>query len=274
MFVLGDPDRLQQVVWNLLSNAVKFTPPNGRVEVTLRRQGTSTQLQVADSGQGISPEFLPYIFEPFRQADSSPARSHQGLGLGLAIARHLVESHGGVIRADSGGVGRGTTVTVLLPVPPLAADMTPPEEPSDREARRPEPDRSLLADVRVLVVEDEGDSREILATVLREWGAEVLTASSAAEALEALKSLRPDVLVSDIGMPGMDGFELLRQVRQRAPEAGGRVPAIALTAYTDDESRHQAVAAGFEEHLGKPAEPDALLAAVARLAGRRHPSGR
>jgi CheY-like chemotaxis protein len=269
LFVLGDPDRLQQVVWNLVSNAVKFTPREGRVDVALFREGTSTQLRVTDTGQGISPDFLPHIFEPFRQADSSPARSAQGLGLGLAIARHLVESHGGIIRAESAGVGRGTCMTVLLPVPPLAGETGP--SPETHAAPRMAPDPALLEGVRVLVVEDEADSREILSTMLREWGADVTTAPSAPEALSALDGAAPDVLVSDIGMPGIDGFELIREIRRRGTGNGGSVPAIALTAYAGEESRREALAAGFEEHVPKPAEPQELLVAVARLAGRRPP---
>jgi two-component system CheB/CheR fusion protein len=266
-FVLGDPDRLQQVVWNLVSNAVKFTPREGRVQVQLLRQGTNTELRVTDNGQGISPEFLPHIFEPFRQADSSPARSHQGLGLGLAISRHLVESHGGVIRAHSEGVGRGTSITVLLPVPPLAGD-TRPEDRAEGAPPPVVPDATLLDGVRVLIVEDEADSRDILGDLLRAWGADVVTVASGPEALVALDDRTPDVLVSDIGMPGMDGYELLREVRKRDDARGGRVPAIALTAYADSESRRLAVETGFEEHVAKPAEPKVLLAAVARLAGR------
>jgi signal transduction histidine kinase/ActR/RegA family two-component response regulator len=270
-FVLGDPDRLQQVVWNLLSNAVKFTPRDGRVEVELLRKATSTQLRVTDNGQGISPDFLPHVFEPFRQADSSPARSSQGLGLGLAISRHLVESHGGIIRAESAGVGQGTTVTVLLPVPPLIGEVPSSEQGPHDTAPRVVPDRTLLEGLRVLIVEDEADSRDILAAVLREWGADVTTSASALDALVVLDSRPPDLLVSDIGMPGMDGYELIRELRKRDAAHGGRVPAIALTAYVDPESRSQAFSAGFEEHVAKPADPQALLAAVARLAGRRAP---
>jgi two-component system, chemotaxis family, CheB/CheR fusion protein len=268
VFVLGDPDRLQQVVWNLLSNAVKFTPREGRVEVGLERMGTSVHLRVSDTGQGVPAEFLPYIFEPFRQADSSPARPHQGLGLGLAICRHLVESHGGVIRAESPGQGQGTTVTVLLPVPALSGDPTAPDALA---TPRVEPDRSLLAGLRILVVEDEADSREIISTVLREWGADVAAAASALDALRALDDGRTDVLVSDIGMPEMDGYELIRAVRKRSPRAGGEVSAIALTAYAEPESRQSALDAGYDEHVPKPAEPRQLLQAVARLAGRRPP---
>jgi CheY-like chemotaxis protein len=218
----------------------------------------------------VPAEFLPYVFEPFRQADSSPARPHQGLGLGLAICRHLVESHGGVIRAESPGQGQGTTVTVLLPVPAFSGD---PAAADDRAiaTRRVEPDRSLLAGLRILVVEDEADSREIISTVLREWGADVAAAAAARDALRALDDGTPDVLVSDIGMPDMDGFELIRAVRKRSPGAGGKVPAIALTAYAEPESRQSALDAGFDEHVPKPAEPRQLLQAVARLAGRRPP---
>ena len=271
-FVLGDPDRLQQVVWNLVSNAVKFTPRAGHVEVELLREGTNTLLRVTDTGQGISPEFLPHIFEAFRQADSSPARSHQGLGLGLAISRHLVESHGGIIRAHSEGVGKGTTMTVLLPVPPLVAQAAAEDRPEGAPVPVT-PDATLLQGVRVLVVEDEADSRDILGDLLRAWGAEVTTAASATEALVTLDDRVPDVLVSDVGMPGMDGYELLREVRKRDDGKGGRIPAIALTAYADADSRRQALEAGFEQHVAKPAEPNVLLAAVARLAGRPSPSG-
>src|SRR5262249_5619529 len=180
---LGDAGRLQQVVWNLLSNAVKFTHREGRVRIELGRVGTSNRLRVSDTGQGIDPAFLPHVFEPFRQADSSPSRSYQGLGLGLAISRHLVESHGGVIRAESAGVGKGATMTVLLPVPPLADE---PSKADEMGVVPPSvvPDPTLLAGLRLLVVEDEADSREILSTVLREWGAEVATAASAAHALD------------------------------------------------------------------------------------------
>ena len=263
LFVLGDPDRLQQVVWNLLSNAIKFTPREGRVAVDVRRQDTSVQLRVSDTGQGISPDFLPHIFEPFRQADSSPARSQQGLGLGLAISRHLVESHGGLIRAESGGNGRGTAMTVLLPVPPLTGDLA--SGPGEGPASRPAADPSLLGGLRVMVVEDEEDSREMIATVLREWGAEVLTVASADDALKAVEDGRFDVIVSDIGLPGRDGYELIRLLRER----GRLAPAVALTAYAEEESRNKALQAGFQEHVSKPADPQDLLQSVARLAGRR-----
>jgi two-component system, chemotaxis family, CheB/CheR fusion protein len=268
LFVMGDPDRLQQIVWNLLSNAVKFTPRDGRVEMDVRQMGTSIQLRVTDSGQGIRPEFLPFVFEPFRQADSSPARSHQGLGLGLAIVRHLVESHGGVIRAESAGVDQGSVFTMLLPVPALT--MEPEPEPGSPSAvtPAPAPDRSRLAGLRVLVVEDDPDSRDILATMLVESGAEVATAESAREALAIIDARSPDVLVSDIGLPEMDGYALIGELRRRPTDRGGSIPAVALTAYSEEGSRRQAIEAGFQEHLSKPADPQAFLTVVARLAGR------
>jgi CheY-like chemotaxis protein len=265
---MGDPDRLQQVVWNLLSNAVKFTPRDGRVEIRLDRLGTSVRVHVSDTGQGIAAEFLPHVFEPFRQADSSPSRLHQGLGLGLAIVRYLVEAHGGVIRAESAGVSRGSAFTILLPVPALV--METPDEGAATTAKRPAAlDRFLLAGLRVLVVEDDADSRDILATVLSESGAEVSAAESAMEALAAIEDRPPDAVVSDIGMPEMDGYAFVAELRRRPPDKGGLVPAIALTAYTEPQSRNQAIAAGFQEHLSKPADPQALLAAVARLTNRR-----
>jgi CheY-like chemotaxis protein len=247
---------------------VKFTPRDGRVEMDVRQMGTSIQLRVTDSGQGIRPEFLPFVFEPFRQADSSPARSHQGLGLGLAIVRHLVESHGGVIRAESAGVDQGSVFTMLLPVPALT--MEPEPEPGSPSAvtPAPAPDRSRLAGLRVLVVEDDPDSRDILATMLVESGAEVATAESAREALAIIDARSPDVLVSDIGLPEMDGYALIGELRRRPTDRGGSIPAVALTAYSEEGSRRQAIEAGFQEHLSKPADPQAFLAVVARLAGR------
>jgi len=267
--VLGDPDRLQQVVWNLLTNAVKFTPRDGRVVVRVRRRDTSTELEISDTGQGIPADFLPYMFEPFRQADTSPSRTHQGLGLGLAITRHLVEAHGGLIRAESGGPNHGTTMTVCLPVPALSSQAED-EGAAERGTAggRGQPDRALLAGVRVLVVEDEADSREILAAVLRESGAEVTVADSALVALGVVERSPPHVLVSDIGMPDMDGFDLIRALRRRAPDEVGRIPAIALTAYAEGDSRKKVLDAGFDEHLSKPADPQDLIAAVARRAGR------
>jgi len=261
--VSGDPDRLQQVVWNLVSNAVKFTPTGGRVEVALRRRRTSVRLVVSDSGRGIDPDLLPHVFERFWQADSSPTRHHGGLGLGLAIVRHLVELHGGSVRAESGGTGRGSTFTVRLPArEETSADGPCPPRDSDLGPRA----ETRLDGLRVLVVDDEADTRELTAAMLAQAGATVTVAGGAAEALAALELAVPDVLVSDIGMPGEDGHALLRRVR--ASTRLCRLPALALTAYASPEDARQAVRAGFHTHLPKPAEPAMLTAVVASLAGR------
>ncbi|HEV2864267.1 MAG TPA: PAS domain S-box protein [Pyrinomonadaceae bacterium] len=261
--VSGDPARLQQVVWNLLSNAVKFTPRGGRVQVRLGRSDSHAEIAVSDTGAGIAPEFLPHVFERFRQADMGTSRRHAGLGLGLAIVRHLVEAHGGSVRAESEGEGRGTTVTVRLPV--TEADGA---KPSDSIAAASAPAPPSLAGVKVLAVDDESDARNLLTEVLGRCGAEVLAASSAAEALGLLKTWRPHVLLSDIGMPYGDGYSLIRQVRALPEELGGRTPAAALTAYAAEDDRALALASGFQVHLAKPIEPAELSAVVASLAGR------
>jgi signal transduction histidine kinase/CheY-like chemotaxis protein len=255
--VAGDPQRLQQVAWNLLSNAVKFTPPAGRIEVRLARVGTLAELSVRDTGQGIAPEFLPHVFDRFRQADSTTTRAHGGLGLGLAIVRHLVELHGGTVRAESPGPGQGATFTVSLPLAGLRASAgeVAPQEPMASER--------ILVGVRVLVVDDQPDQRDLLATMLGRFGADVVTAESAAAARRLVTEASPDVLVCDIGMPGQDGLALIREVREQRP--GQRVPAVALTAYARPEDREAAVAAGFAEHLAKPVEPDTLVHTIARL---------
>jgi CheY-like chemotaxis protein/two-component sensor histidine kinase len=267
--VSGDPDRLQQVVWNLLSNAIKFTPKGGRVGVRLARHGSDVRIKVSDTGQGIPAEFLPHVFERFRQADGSTTRAHGGLGLGLAVVRHLVEQHGGTVSAESAGAQRGATFTVNLP---LTAVSAPPEKVQGRAsagAGREQPNGSnLLAGLRVLVVDDQPDARELLSMVLERAGAEVLTADSAAAALEALRRTRLNVLVSDIGMPDEDGFHLIGRVRSLPSAEGGATPAVALTAYATEEDRQRSLAAGFEDHLPKPVEPAELVAIVARLAGR------
>jgi signal transduction histidine kinase/ActR/RegA family two-component response regulator len=265
--VTGDPGRLQQVVWNLLANAVKFTPVGGRVEIRLDQDpdGGGVGISVRDSGNGIPAEFLPHLFERFRQADSSSTRTHGGLGLGLAIVRHLVEAHGGTVEAHSDGPGRGSTFTVRLPVvarPRRARDRTPPPAPVE-----PVPFASL-ARVRVLVVDDDPDTLEVVRQVLEQAGAHVVVAASAREAYEALAARPPDVLLSDIGMPGEDGLALIRRVRALEAARGGRVPAAALTAYTQVEDRQHALSAGYQAYLAKPIEPAELTAAVARLAGR------
>jgi CheY-like chemotaxis protein len=257
--VLGDSSRLQQVIWNLLSNAVKFTPPAGQVEVRLERVGAYAQIQVKDNGKGISPEFVPYVFDYFRQADSTTTRKFGGLGLGLAIVRHLTELHGGSVFVDSPGEGLGATLAVRLPLMEAAVEAAPEVRGSDS---------ADLTGLRVLVVDDEPDIRELIAFVLEQWGAEVTIVASALEALCALNCSVPDILLSDIGMPEVDGYTLMRQVRALSPEQGGRLPAIALTAYAGEYNQQQALAAGFQLHVSKPVEPEALVKAIARLVGR------
>ncbi len=263
--VLGDPDRLQQVAWNLLSNAVKFTPGGGRVEVWLGRQENFVQFWVRDSGQGISPEFLPHVFKRFRQEESTAARSQTGLGLGLSIVRNLTELHGGTVSAASPGEGQGSTFTVDLPVPALLM-AKPPDGLAQADtgdgAGRP------LAGLRLLVVEDEPTGREMLVALLEQYGAEVVAAASAEEALTALERAVPDVLLSDIGMPGESGYDLLRRVRALSAERGGRVPAIAFTAYSSSQDRLESLDAGFQAHLAKPTDPARLVAMITALAPR------
>jgi CheY-like chemotaxis protein len=265
--VLGDADRLQQVVWNLLSNAIKFTPGDGAVEVRLRQNGGSAEVRVSDTGAGIRPDFLPYVFDRFRQAESTITRSHGGLGLGLSIVRHLVELHGGTVAVQSAGEGQGATFSVLLPVRPALAEAPALVEAKEAEAS-PWGRTELLRGVSVLVVEDEEDTRELLITALEQCGAEVIAVSSAAEALERLDERPPDVLVSDLAMPGEDGYALIRKVRARPAERGGRVPAAALTAYARAEDRVRSLAAGFQMHVPKPIDPADLVSMVAALAGR------
>jgi PAS domain S-box-containing protein len=269
--VMGDPARLQQVVWNLLSNAVKFTPRGGRVQVRLERVNSSVEIAVSDTGAGIAAEFLPHVFERFRQADMGTTRHHGGLGLGLSIVRHLVELHGGAARADSGGEGTGSTFTVSLPVAPVqqkeaAGGRAHHEAARDTLPAHECPER--LDGVKVLVVDDEPDARELLAAGLGQCGAEVVTASSAREALEAVAGATFDVLVSDIGMPGEDGYELIQRVRALPPAAGGTTPAVALTAYARTEDRLRAMRAGFEMHVSKPVELTELVVVIAKLARR------
>ncbi|HEX8474164.1 MAG TPA: ATP-binding protein [Pyrinomonadaceae bacterium] len=271
--VTGDPDRLQQVVWNLLSNAIKFTPKGGSVGVRLELRGSDVQIRVSDNGEGISPEFLPHVFERFRQADGSTTRVHGGLGLGLAVVRHLVEQHGGTVAAESEGEQRGATFTVKLPLAAVASMSAGGAGQQDRERHAygvvaPSQEPELLRGVRVLLVDDEPDARELLSMVLEYAGAEVTTAGSTPEALDLLKRLKPDVLVSDIGMPEEDGYALINHLRARSTEEGGRTPAIALTAYATDEDRQHTLDAGFEQHVTKPVEPSDFVAAVAHLAGR------
>ncbi|MFL6256543.1 MAG: PAS domain S-box protein [Pyrinomonadaceae bacterium] len=268
--VSGDPVRLQQVIWNLLSNAIKFTPRGGRVQVRLERVNSHVEVAVSDTGAGIPAEFLPHVFDRFRQADQKTTRQHGGMGLGLSIVRHLVELHGGTVRAESDGEGHGATFTVLLPVSPVYHA----EEEGERvhpAARSTLPTFDLfdrLDGLKILVVDDEPDTREMLKAGLGQCGAEVTAAASAAEALEAIEKSAPDLVISDIGMPDADGYELMRRVRQLPAGAGGRVPAIALTAYARVEDRMHALRAGYQMHVPKPVELAELAAVAASLIRR------
>ncbi|MBD2313638.1 response regulator [Desertifilum sp. FACHB-1129] len=251
--VMGDANRLQQVMWNLLANAVKFTPPGGQVNIRLEQVERDAQVTVSDTGQGISPEFLPHVFEYFRQEDGTLTRASGGLGLGLAIVHHLVELHGGTITVESSGLGLGATFTVRLPL-------------SEKRSRPRSRAKTLLPHIhlrgmKILVVDDEADMRQFLRFLLEEYGASVGVADSAEGALQALKFDNFDVLVSDISMPQVDGYRLIRQIR----EQGNRIPAIALTAYAGEANRQQAISAGFQIHLAKPANPEELVEAIAQL---------
>jgi signal transduction histidine kinase len=262
--VLGDSDRLQQVAWNLLSNAIKFTPSGGRVRITLARAGSDAVLTVEDTGMGIDPGFLPHVFERFQQHDSSTTRTHGGMGLGLAIVRHLVEAHGGTVRAASAGPGRGSTFVASLPLRSSDAQADPqPAEPT----RRSRPASGDLSGLRALVVDDDEDSRDMIAHVLQSSGAAVETAASAAEAIVILGGARVDVLLADIGMPGTDGYGLMQDVRHHESGAVRDVPAIAVTAYAREQDRLSALAAGFQAHVPKPIDVDTLRNTVKRLVG-------
>jgi PAS domain S-box-containing protein len=263
--VSGDPARLQQVVWNLLSNAVKFTPRGGKVQVLLERVNSHVEISVIDTGQGISPEFLPHIFERFRQADSTTTRRFGGLGLGLAIVKQLVEMHGGSVRAKSPGAGQGSTFVVHLPIA-IVHEVPANAQPRDPDASGSDWMGATLNGLRVLVVDDEPDARVLLRRVLAECGAEVALAGSVREAIDQLKAFRPDILVSDVGMPGEDGYDLLRQVR--TVHSASELPAAALTAFARPEDRKRALLAGFQTHVAKPVDPAELVAVVASLAGR------
>jgi PAS domain S-box-containing protein len=261
--VSGDSTRLQQVVWNLLSNAVKFTPAGGRVAVQLEQVDNQAQITVRDNGKGIPSAFLPYVFDYFRQADGATTRQFGGLGLGLAIVRHLVELHGGTVEADSLGEGQGSTFIVKLPLMPIRAA---------EHQQEPFPQLSLnLQDVRVLVVDDDTDTREFVVFLLEQAGANFSSASSAGEALTVLRQFKPNILLSDIGMPDMDGYMLMQQVRALPSEQGGQIPAIALTAYVGEMNQQQAIAAGFQRHLAKPVEPEELIKTITSFTAT-HPS--
>jgi PAS domain S-box len=273
--VSGDHDRLQQIIWNLVSNAIKFTPPGGQIEIQQKHTDSEMEITVSDNGIGIEENFLPHVFERFRQADSSSTRQHGGLGLGLAIVRHLVELHGGTVRAESAGDGRGAVFTVCLPIASAHDVASLPQgdsatasnqsaETGDNFAHSTD-----LTGLRVLVVDDDSDTREMISMMLNQYGATVCTASSSVEALEAFHEWQPNVLVSDLGMPGEDGFALIGKVRTLTPEQGGNIPAAALTAYIRDEDRQQALAAGYQTHIAKPVDPTTLVRAVAGLAKQK-----
>lgn len=261
----GDAARLQQVLGNLLANAIKFTADGGTVHVTLDRLANRARIQVSDTGIGIPRDFLPNVFERFRQADSTSSRSHRGLGLGLAIVRHLVELHGGAVAAESPGVGLGSTFTVFLPLLAKGIEGLP------SSASEPEPDAwvldsTTLEGIRILLVDDEEDARESLRVLLERSGAVVVAIGSAAEALARIPDFRPEVILSDIAMPEEDGYRLIRRVRALDAEHGGRTPAAALTAYASREDRRNALLAGYQEHIAKPPEPAKLIALIRRLA--------
>ncbi|MBD2514375.1 response regulator [Nostoc sp. FACHB-973] len=259
--VAGDSGRLQQIIWNLLTNAIKFTPEGGQVEVRLEQVGSDAQIVVRDTGKGISADFLPYVFDHFRQEEGATTRKFGGLGLGLAIVRHLTELHGGWVTAQSPGIGQGATFIVRIPLMKVAGldiELSP-NSLTDGLATSP------LAGLCILVVDDDADTCDYLSFVLEQAGATVILAASADEALQVLVQSTPDILLSDIGMPDMDGYMLIRQVRSLPSEQGGQIPAIALTAYAGEINQQQAIAAGFQKHLSKPVEPEYLLRTITSL---------
>jgi len=269
--ILGDPNRLQQVFWNLLSNSIKFTPKHGRIQILLQRVNSHVEVSVIDTGEGISPDFLPYIFNRFQQADASTTRRHGGLGLGLAIVKNLVELHGGTVRAKSGGAGKGATFIVSLPLtvfhPP--PDQWEREHPKSKALPPPIPQSISLEGIRILAVDDDADARSLLRVLLESAGATAYLASSAKEGMEQLLRRPVDVLICDVGMPETDGYTLMRQIRTLGdPEKSG-VAAVALTAYARLEDRMAAIQAGFQNHLPKPVEPAELLTVLSSLASPR-----
>ena len=267
--VSGDPNRLQQVVSNLLSNAIKFTSRGGQVEILLERENSHVEVTISDTGQGIAPDFLPHVFDRFRQADGSASRRYGGLGLGLSIVKQLVELHGGTVRAKSDGEGEGASFTVALPVSIAKRRLGNEVQPvSSNDGSSPNDIQVSLDGTKILIVDDEPDARDLIDRLLVERGARVSKAESADQALQALKQLHPDLLISDIGMPQKDGYEFIRSVRSLPVDAGGKTPAIALTAFARSEDRTRAMMAGYQVHLAKPIEPRELIATVASLVGR------
>jgi signal transduction histidine kinase len=265
--ITGDYDRLQQVVWNLLSNAVKFTPPEGRVTVGLKRVDDDVVLRVEDTGIGISQDFLPYVFDRFRQADGTATRRHGGLGLGMAIVRYLVELHGGTVRAESAGEGQGATFTITLPTRlELSPDADLDALPADRPVEAPVAALPTLDGVSVLVVDDDVDARTFVCELLENHGATVVMSDSATDAMRHLRQIRPDVIISDIGMPDEDGYSLIKRVRSLTSHEGGDTPALALTAYVRSQDQSAALSAGYHRHVRKPVDVSELITAVAELA--------
>ena len=264
--ISGDPARLQQILWNLLTNALKFTQRGGRVHVILERVNSHLEISVSDNGHGIAPEFLPHVFDRFRQADASSTREHRGLGLGLAIVKNLAELHGGSVRAKSPGQEKGSTFTIALPM--VTADIDPKRRHPRASTGESFDGKLDLHDVRVLAVDDEADARHLIKRILAGCGARVETAESGSAALRALRKTKPQVLVMDIGMPQEDGYTAIKRIRELSSEEGGTVPAIALTAFARSEDRRRAILSGFQMHLAKPVEPAELIAMVASLAGR------
>jgi signal transduction histidine kinase/CheY-like chemotaxis protein len=270
--ISGDADRMQQIVWNLLTNAVKFTPKGGRIQLRVQRIDSHVEIIVSDSGVGISKEFLPYVFDRFRQADASTTRIHGGLGLGLSIVHQLVDLHGGSVTVHSEGEGKGATFTISLPFVGVisATKEVEPALPAQHDAITPFEGLPSLAGLKVLVVDDEADTRELIREVLKECGSEVVTSRSAAEALEAIEQHKPDILISDLGMPDEDGYSLISKIRALPAEQGGQIPAAALTAYARAEDRMRVLRSGFQFHLPKPVDAAELVTVIASLAGRAY----
>ena len=270
--ISGDADRLQQIVWNLLTNAVKFTPKGGKIQVKVQRIDSHAEIVVSDTGVGISKEFLPYVFDRFRQADASTTRIHGGLGLGLSIVHQLVDLHGGSVSVHSDGEGKGATFTIVLPFVGVIDAEKETEATQPAQEVTPLDGLPSLEGLKVLVVDDEADTRELIREVLKECGSEVITSCSVAEALEAIEKHKPDILISDLGMPDEDGYSLITKIRALPAEQGGQIPAAALTAYARAEDRMRVLRSGFQFHLPKPVDSAELVTVVASLAGRAYQS--
>jgi CheY-like chemotaxis protein len=260
-----DPQRLQQIIWNLLTNAVKFTPQGGQIEVKIERDDETVQITVSDTGQGIEPDFLPFVFDRFRQADSTSTRAHGGLGLGLAIVRHLAELHGGSVRAESDGSGKGATFSISLPRSSVASVSIESVRDELNGNNRTNGFNIELDGVRVLIVDDDVDTCDMLTFALNQWGAQARASGSVSEAFTSIAEWHPDVLLTDINMPGEDGYALINRLRSLAPEKGANIPAIALTAMARPEDSEQALSAGFQLHLAKPVDIEVLAEAISNL---------